>query len=57
MSICSLDPPDLSRNSTADVALEHWGRRGSRGRYFLSGSHRGDVACWPRPCRPGLRCA
>lgn len=28
MSICSLDPPDLSRNSTADVALEHWGRRG-----------------------------
>ena len=57
MSICSLDPPDLSRNSTADVALEHWGRRGSRGCYFLSGSHRGDVACWPRPCRPGLRCA
>lgn len=57
MSICSLDPPDLSRNSTADVALEHWGRRGPRGRYYLSGSHRGDVACWSRPCRPGSRCA
>lgn len=29
MSICSLDPPDLSRNCTADIAHEHWGRRGS----------------------------
>lgn len=36
MRICSLDPPDLSRNSTADVALEHWGRRGPRGCYFLA---------------------
>ena len=36
MSICSLDPPDLSRNSTADVALEHWADVGPEVVIFLA---------------------